>query len=378
MPIPLRNFSDYFLENISVELNNQLQISSICNADCLFCSNKQNPFKIERYKFRDIGEIEKVLFAKKPFDGPMILAESLPGRISEGEALIHPEIFQILQLIRNKFRNSIHITTNGAVLTKSFIKQLAAFAPLEIKLSIPSINQQYWMENFKLGADAYNNAINSISFLLNNGIEVFPTIVPMPAWVGWADIEETVRFLSVSGLRNIQIYSPGYTKYTKPETLEKLRCDKEELSSFLKEMGDKYNMGFEWAMDPHKELNIGYKAIIDVLRFRFHFRDIRESYWFTSTSAYDRFVILMKQLQKSIPVKVNVVAVENEFYGGNIESTGLWVIEDIKRKIEQLNLRNEHIVIPNGFLDRYGFDLTGSNILDYIKTCNNNIVLIEN
>ena len=377
MPIPLRSFSDYFMENIAAELNNQLQISSICNADCLFCSNKQNPFKIERLSFRDVAEIEKVIFAKKPFPGPLILAESLPGRISEGEALIHPQLFQILDLIRSKFDNSIHITTNGAVLTKEFIKRLARYAPMEIKLSIPSVNPDYWMENFKLGRESYDNAINSIDLLFQLGIEVFPTIIPMPAWVGWKDIEETVRFLRACGLRNTQIYAPGYTKYTNSETLKKLQCDKFELSNFLAEMGEKYGMGFEWAMDPKKELNIAYKSIIDLLRFRFHFRDVKTSFWFTSVAAYDRFVVLMQQLQKSIPVKITIIAVENEFYGGNIESTGLWVIADIRRKIEQLNLRGENIVMPNGFLDRYGFDLTGESILDYQKICNNTLILVE-
>jgi len=42
--IPLRNFSDYFFENVSVGYSNQIQITSTCNAKCIFCSNEQNPF----------------------------------------------------------------------------------------------------------------------------------------------------------------------------------------------------------------------------------------------------------------------------------------------------------------------------------------------
>ena len=58
--IPLKTFSDYFFESVSIGSTNQLQISSICNAKCIFCSNEQNPFDIKRCSFRPLEEIEKI------------------------------------------------------------------------------------------------------------------------------------------------------------------------------------------------------------------------------------------------------------------------------------------------------------------------------
>ena len=118
--IPLKNFSDYFFENVATPIGgnqlaaNQLQITSACDAKCAYCSNESNAFETLLTKFRDVKEIEKVLYATEFINGSIILNESLPGRISEGEALIHPKFFDILDLIRKKFRNPIALKIGRA------------------------------------------------------------------------------------------------------------------------------------------------------------------------------------------------------------------------------------------------------------------------
>ncbi len=373
MTIPTKNFSDYFFENISTDAINQIQIASKCNGNCIFCSNNQNPFKIHRCDFREIDEIEKIIWSM-PDDMPyeIILNESLPGRISEGEALLHPKLFEILSLIRNKFQNNvIQITTNGSLLNNDLIKELKKFTPMLIRLSLPSTKKEYWKETFSLGDNDYNNAINSISLLRQNNINVESTIIPMPSWVGYKDIEETIKFINSYFLNQVLIYAPGYTDKTKKEAVKKMEYNKLELSDFLQEMSKKYSIMFHWSLDPNIFLSIDSNSIENILKF-FWKNNIQESCWLTSVSSYDRFKILMEQLTRNVPIKYEIIPVNNNFYGGNIECTGLWVINDIK----DLNLKNRNIVLPNNFLDKYGFDLTGKNIVDFTKESENSFTFV--
>jgi hypothetical protein len=82
---------------------NQLPISAVCNCHCLFCSNHLNPFPVVGGVFRDLEDIKLQLCSMVANDDPIRLSDSLPGRISEGEALLHPRLFEILELVRRKF-----------------------------------------------------------------------------------------------------------------------------------------------------------------------------------------------------------------------------------------------------------------------------------
>jgi molybdenum cofactor biosynthesis enzyme MoaA len=365
--IPLGNFSDYFLENISVGYNNQIQISSICNAKCIFCSNEQNPFEIRRCNFRPLEEIEKIVWATESINGSIQLNESLPGRISEGEAFLHPDIFTILRVIRNKFKNPIKITTNGSLLTPDIIKQLKEFNPIEITISFPTINREHWKESFKiLTNEHYDIVINSFTELSNNNIKVFASVVPMPSWFGWNELEETFKFLS-SKVPYITIYSPGYTKYSK--NIDKLICDKFELSLFLESMSKKYSFIYNWDTDPKKALYVNYDHITDNIMASYS-DGCRTFLWLTSVSAKERFDVILKQLVVGIPINNTIIEVKNEMYGGNIECVGLWMIEDVDKVLVNYLNNNpapDQIFIPKKFLDKYGFDLCGVNILDLLK-----------
>lgn len=365
--LPLQDFSEYFYENKAVDYPNQLQITSLCNAKCIFCSNEQNPFEIKRAKFRSLEEIEKILWSINYLEGSIALNESLPGRLSEGEALIHPQFFEILALIRNKFNNLIRITTNASLLDEMTISKIAIFNPFQITISLPTVNKEYWMQTFNLTEKHYETAIKSFDYLNNTNINVYATIIPMPSWVGYNDIENTIKFLANKGCRNILIYAPGYTKYTKKEVVPKLIYDKQELSYFFSIMTRKYDVSFDWNLEPNRELNINYDFIYNILKSSYNNKR-KKITWFTSNAAHERFSNIVKQITKNINVENNILPVDNLVYGGNIECTGLWMIEDIKSAIEKYSLENEYIVLPSNFLDKYGFDLMGNNIVDFIKT----------
>jgi wyosine [tRNA(Phe)-imidazoG37] synthetase (radical SAM superfamily) len=365
--IPLKNFSDYFFENISVGYNRQIQISSICNAKCIFCSNDQNPFEVKRCSFRPLEEIEKVVWAASDIRGSIQLNESLPGRISEGEAFLHPDFDTIMRVIRNKFKNEIKITTNGSLLTEDFIKHLEEFNPLEITISFPTIDKEHWKESFTLLNDHhYNIVVNSFLHLSNHNIKVFANIVPMPSWLGWNELEETFKFLSTR-VQYIHVYAPGYTKHSK--IIDKLKYDKMELSLFLNDMSIKYGFTYQWELDPRLVLGINYDLITNNIMMSYKDGN-RNFLWLTSTSAKERFEILLEKLCVGVPINNIILEVKNDIYGGNIECSGLWMIQDVDKALVNYLNNNPHpdqIFLPKNFLDMYGFDLCSINILDLLK-----------
>ena len=369
--IPLKNFSDYFFENVSVNAPNQFQITSLCNAKCIFCSNEQNPFEIKRCEFRSLEEIEKVVWATPLLDGPIMLNESLPGRISEGEAFLHPKFFEILNVIRRKFKNTIKITTNGSMLTTDLIKKLSTFNPIEITISFPTVNLQHWKEVFGLKDDHYYTALNSFQLLKSYNIGIFGSITPMPSWIGWEELENTFKFLS-GNVKSIIIYAPGYTKDTKSTVIDKLKYDKMELSLFLEKMSRKYSFIYNWHLDPRKALYVNFDSIVNNL-YAFYEKGHRKFLWLTSESSEERFRDLLDKLALGIPVKNTVLAVKNDTYGGNIECTGLFMINDLSKALNEylsIHEKPDHIFIPGGFMDKYGYDLCGNNIMDFFKKYN--------
>lgn len=100
--------SKFMYETVAIGATNQLPISSVCNARCMFCSNEMNPFKIHRVGFRPLDDVKKGIALLDPNSLAEIRpGDSLPGRISEGEALLHPELMAILSLIREKTPNNV-------------------------------------------------------------------------------------------------------------------------------------------------------------------------------------------------------------------------------------------------------------------------------
>jgi hypothetical protein len=253
------------------------------------------------------------------------------------------------------------------MLTPDLIKQLKEFNPIEITISFPTIDKEHWKETFNLSDDKYYITINSFSHLLSHKINVSANMMPMPAWIGWDELEKTFEFLA-KNVEYIMVYAPGYTKHSK--IIDKLEYDKMELSLFLEEMSRKYSFIYYWHLDPRKALYINYDSITENILFSYKSRGCKNFLWLTSVSAKERFEKLLSELSIGIPINNIVVEVKNNVYGGNIECVGLWMIQDIYDTLDEYfskNVNPDQIFMPKGFLDKYGYDLCGDNILDLFK-----------
>jgi hypothetical protein len=227
--------SQFFMEWLAAgRPRNQISISSICNCHCIFCSNHSNPFIMPKGLFRDIEDIRHQISLMPIHNMPIHMSESLPGRISEGEAFLHPDFFKILRIVRSKYVfNTLKFTTNGSMLDEPFLRELSKYKPVDIMVSMHSMQPALWADIFRKKIEDAKEAINSLALIKKHGLGLSGAIVPLPEICGWQDIHHTFRNLVSSGAQSILFWWPSYSKYTPQYLRDKIRCSYDVLWEFV-------------------------------------------------------------------------------------------------------------------------------------------------
>jgi len=323
--------------------SNQLPISAVCNSRCLFCSNHLNPFPVAGGFFRDIEDIKLQLCAMNANDDPIRMSDSLPGRISEGEALLHPRLFDILEMVRCKFfYNTLCFTTNATMLDSMFLKRLSAYKPIEINVSLHSLEPSFWARIFGQDPKRAETAISSLPLIRAHRMDLIGTIVPLPKICGWDDTERTYAHFVSQGASSVILYWPGHTKRTRPEVVADLECSLAEFTDFAERMKTAYRVPLIPHPDMVSPLRVRVAAIV-AKTLRGNPKNgggaYRKVVWLSSAAAFCRLESLVKEKTASAPNIHQVEAVENGTYGGNIMAAGLLMVEDFirtgKKALEQ-------------------------------------------
>ncbi len=190
-----------------------LALTSYCNANCLFCSNKQNPPGIQTVSIcpQKLDEIDETLEYLAP-RGKIIIGESAT-RICEGEPFSHPEIMEILKKTRMHFPETpIQVTTNGSFLDVKTVKALKELEPLEVYLSLNSSNAE--KRRNVMDDDRAEVAVQSPFVLQNFKVPYHGSLVAVPEICGFEDINQTIRLLEKCGAQTVRIFLPGYTRWS--------------------------------------------------------------------------------------------------------------------------------------------------------------------
>jgi hypothetical protein len=323
--------------------SNQLPISAVCNSRCLFCSNHLNPFPVAGGFFRDIEDIKLQLCAMSSSDDPIRMSDSLPGRISEGEALLHPRLFEVLEIVRRKFfYNTLCFTTNASMLDAAFLKNLSSFRPIELTVSLHSLEPALWARIFGQDHKRAETAVSSLPLIRSHRMDLVGTIVPLPRICGWDDIERTYDYFVSQGAKSMILYWPGHTKRTSPDAARDLECSLAEFAEFAERMKAAHSVPLVRHPDMVAPLDVPVKTII-AKTLKGNPKSGGTGYgkvvWLCSAAALDRMNFVVRE--KSAPASNvhQVMAVENETYGGNIMAAGLLMVEDFiraaKRALEQ-------------------------------------------
>ena len=101
----------------TVQNDNILPVTTVCNVRCAFCSHHQNPPEVKAIAIPHLDpELVDDLLDYLDGSRKIIIGEST-SLIMEGEPFTHPRFFEILEAIRRKFPQTlIQITTNGTML----------------------------------------------------------------------------------------------------------------------------------------------------------------------------------------------------------------------------------------------------------------------
>jgi hypothetical protein len=346
---------------------NQLPISAVCNSRCLFCSNHLNPFPVAGGFFRDIEDIKLQLCAMSPNDDPIRMSDSLPGRISEGEALLHPQLFEILEMVRRKFfYNTLCFTTNASMLDSTFLKKLSSFRPIEMNISLHSMEPALWARIFGQDIRRAETAISSVPLIRAHKMDLIGTIVPLPKICGWDDLAQTYAHFVSQGASSMILYWPGHTKRTRPEVLADLECSLAEFTDFAERMKTAYRV----PLIPHPDMVSPLRVRVETIVAKTLKGNpkngggaYRKVVWLSSAVAFCRLESLVKEKTASAANSHQVEAVENGTYGGNIMAAGLLMVEDFirtgKKALEQWP-DSDLFLLPRVPFDSLLHDLEGT------------------
>ena len=198
----------------------QVEISSYCNASCVYCphwafrTNWQNRF-ISMQAFRNLV----AAFSK----AHLVYLQGW------GEPFMHPQFFEMLQIAK-KAGCRVGTTTNGTLLNRESIEKIVSLGLDVIGFSLAGVNKKndkirkgthikkvlLCMEEIRRAKDKYrvdNPEIHIAYMLLRSGLD---------------DLETLPEFLANTGAAQTVVSSLSYVVSPEMETESQLACSEEE------------------------------------------------------------------------------------------------------------------------------------------------------
>jgi MoaA/NifB/PqqE/SkfB family radical SAM enzyme len=192
----------------TVKENNILPITSICKLNCIFCSHKNNPSEIETYSFGhlEFDLIKKMIEFLDP-EQPVFIGESA-SKIIEGEPFVHPDIYKILNYIRQRWPEiEIKITSSGSFLQPEKVDLLKKLEPLELNISLngPAPEERVFLMN----DTRPDNVFKLIPELKKQRIKFDSSIVSMHHLKGCNYLKRTFDFLEKYPPQSLRVFLQG-------------------------------------------------------------------------------------------------------------------------------------------------------------------------
>ncbi len=163
----MKNLENIIIQSFGNEryLSMQIDITNACNISCTHCYHpnhkNENALSLNQW-FDVINQYQAIL--KKMFLKPHII-------ISGGEPLTSPLLMPILNYIKSNLENChISVLTNGTLVSKYRISELAKFENLSFQVSIDGPDSDTH-DSFR-GYGNFQKAIDGIRLLLEHGYEV--------------------------------------------------------------------------------------------------------------------------------------------------------------------------------------------------------------
>lgn len=137
-----------------------------CNFKCIYCAHSlSSREKKEKFglipQHMDLDTFERTLCQLKEFP-EKIKVISLTGH---GEPLMHPQISQMVQLVKNAdIAERVEIITNGSLLTPKFIDELIDAGLDTIRISMQGLSEKKYLETCGYSLN-FNQFIENVRYL---------------------------------------------------------------------------------------------------------------------------------------------------------------------------------------------------------------------
>ena len=187
-----------------------IPLTSSCNLDCVFCSNRYNPPEVEalwmapRSSREVLGDLRFL-----PSRGRLVIGEAAT-RALEGEPFTSPQLFPVLEGIRRAFPSRpIQVTTNGTLAEPRdalALKRLGVELVVSLNLLDPGMRWHY------LGDRQPERAARFVEALWTEGVPFHGSIVCLSHLVGEDEVVRTASFLERAGALSLRLIIPGGTR----------------------------------------------------------------------------------------------------------------------------------------------------------------------
>ncbi len=225
--------NNFLIETVST--HNILPLGSMCNLNCVFCSNLQNPKDLQAVSLPHLtlDDVQELLDFIDP-TSKIIIGESAT-RINEGEPFANPQIEAILPEIRNRFpKTLLQITTNGSLLTKSLVNFLRDLEPVELNISVNSLTAN--QRSLLMGKQAAHNFEKVLEYLSENEMDFSGSAVWVPDIVSKHSIADMAEKLEYHQAQTFRVFLPGYTKWTNYQGLNICEQEEQVMRQFVTEL----------------------------------------------------------------------------------------------------------------------------------------------
>ncbi|MFW5961856.1 MAG: DUF512 domain-containing protein, partial [bacterium] len=223
----------------TVKEDNILPITSICKLDCIFCSHKNNPSEVETYSFGHLDfEIIKTMIEFLNPEQPVFIGESA-SKIIEGEPFVHPDIYQILKYLRQRWRKiEIKITTSGSFLELDQIELLKNLEPLELNISLnaPAPEERVFLMN----DSRPKNVFKLLPELKVKQLIFEASIVSMHHQQGFKYLKETFDLLEKYPPESLRVFMPGFSSYAEQRLILK-QDEYSKLAAYINKKRSEYS-----------------------------------------------------------------------------------------------------------------------------------------
>jgi len=341
--------------------NGIVSIGNICSANCFFCSQKWNPPGVIRSlnRFLTLEEIKH--FVNNYLNTIRWINSGI--HTNTGEFFSHPHASQILDFLSTKKKiasGETCIFSNGMDLTQDHIKIIKK-TELTLCFSLNSSNINFRKKHMGGSYIQNKNALVSFDLINKNNVSCFVWLVPFRSAISNGDLERTIRNIKKSKIENIMINRPGFTRFTPFDIAKELTIPDHELREFFSIMERKYKIKTEipGALIATEKIKVILNKLLRLLNNPTYSKT-KKKLFLCSESAKDYLPLIFEKTKiKNYDIK----AVKSRVFGGNVDCSGLLLVEDYIFAIEEYcekrqNNPPELIILPSSSFDVNGEDLS--------------------